>query len=160
MSQPPSPEVLKFHHRIPLVINFEYSLHPDRIVVTGSKTWIPRIECMLWLKTLSNNSETLWIRSAHFQWASILLACILAVSSLILPGAGSEVVPILIFVGILILPVLAYIFWSRTLIRYAQFSTLHGPTVLSVGDAGPDRERFDSFVKELTDRIHAAQATE
>ena len=129
----------------------------DCIVVTGSKTWIPRIESTIWLKTLSINPSTVWIRSAHFKWAIILLVCVIAVSTLMLPGSGLAFIPILIVDGVLLLPALAYAVWSRTLIRYAHFRTVPGATVLSVGDAGPNRSQFESFVNELIQRIQAAQ---
>lgn len=156
MSDSDPPEILKFRHYIHFIINLNYTLYHDRIVVTGSRTWVPRLESTIWLNTLSANPSTLWLRSAHFQWAMILLICISLVSALILPGAGPATLPILVFDAIVALPVLAYLWWSKRLIRYAQFSTPLGATILSVGDTGPDYANFEAFVAELLNRIRVA----
>ena len=161
MSESTPSEVLTYRHRIRLVIDFEYTLYDDRIVVTGSKAWVPRIECTLFLKSLSPNPSTIWTRSAHYQWSVIVLICFMAAGGLVLPGAYPAIGTVLIVEAILLLPlllpILLYVYLSRKLIRYSQFCSLQGHTVLSVGDAGPNRAQFEPFVNELICRIQSSQ---
>jgi hypothetical protein len=148
-------ETIAYHHRVPWLIDMTYTLHSDRVVATGSRIWVPKLEAVIWLRTLSANTTVVWMRTAHFQWAVTVAICIAAVHFVFLPFAGLAFGWIVGFGLLLLIPALAYAYRSRKLIRYTHFVTKEGVNILSVGDAGPDIERYESFVQELLRRIPA-----
>ncbi|MFO1005780.1 MAG: hypothetical protein U0929_07475 [Planctomycetaceae bacterium] len=153
-------ETVSYRHRVPLLVDMTYTLHSDRVVVTGSRIWIPKLEAVIWLRTLSQNTSTVWGRSYHFQWAVVFMICVVAVSALMLPGAGPAMPIVIIFGLVLLLAALAYARWSWDLIRYTHFLTSEGVNTLSIGDAGPDIERYDSFIQEVSRRIQENQPSQ
>lgn len=163
MSHDQSPDVsetINYRHRVPLLVDMTYTLHPDRVVVTGSQIWVPKLEAVIWLRTLSLNTSATWGRSYHFQWSITFMICVVAVSALMLPGAGPATPIVIIFGLVLLLAAVAYAVWSWDLIRYTHFLTSEGVNTLSIGDAGPDIAHYESFVQELSRRIQENQPSQ
>ena len=163
MSHDQSPDVcetITYRHRVPLLIDMTYSLHSDRVVATGSQIWVPKLEVVIWLRTLSLNTSTEWSRSRHFKWSIAFMFCVVAVSVFILRGPGPATPMVLFFCLALLLAAIAYAVWSRTLIRYTHFLFNQSVNNLSIGDAGPDIERYESFIQELSRRIQENQPSQ
>ncbi|RLS40272.1 MAG: hypothetical protein DWH81_07355 [Planctomycetota bacterium] len=158
-----SPEVyetFKHRHRVPLFFDLTYTLHSDRVVVTGASLWVPKLEMVIWLRTLSPNTSTVWGRSYHSKWSIAFLICVVAVSVFLLRGPGPATPTVLIFCLALLFAAIAYALWSRALIRYTHFMFNESVNTLSIGDAGPDIERYESFIEELSRRIEGIRKSQ
>jgi hypothetical protein len=139
-----------------------FDLYKDRVIVYGKAANV-EAETVVRLSDLNPWPNTIRVRHKWFRMAILMFfgafLTLIAAASTYPPPPGGEVLPLMLgstsfalfFVGSIIFG------YTYRMLKFISFNSHAGVKLLDVGDAGPDRADFDSFVERLIARIEANQ---
>jgi hypothetical protein len=150
-------EAIVTYSEVTLTGKRKYELYPDKIVMRGSGTWSYDFEQTLPLTKISADYGKLRMRPP-VTWISLTIFLLTGLLSIVLVrefAIQSRAIPGVL--GILSGSALIVAIATMKKVEYAQFCAAgYGSVLLSVARSGPERDRFDSFVRALVSQIEYA----